>query len=118
MANAIENTSRPQPLANDSGVRNWPAAERGPNVSMPMRQPQRTMTAGVRQVSTTEAGSRASGSLTLITILPGRRQHRASIGTAQPVHWGASVTRMAAARPQGAAPEGAGIRRGEVLYMI
>src|SRR5580692_9031731 len=106
MANAIENTSRPQPLANDSGVRNWPAAERGPNVSRPIRQPQRTMTAGVRQVSTTEAGSRASGWVALITILPGRRQHRASIRTAQPDHWGASVTRMAAARSRRAAHRG------------
>ncbi len=51
MAKADENTSRPQPLANEIGVRNWPAAERGPKVSRPIKQPQSTISAGVRQAS-------------------------------------------------------------------
>src|SRR5580693_3158533 len=83
MANAIENTSRPQPLANDSGVRNWPAAERGPNESMPIRQPQRTIMAGVRQVSTTEAGLNALGSAVAMEILLVPSQHRGSLGATQ-----------------------------------
>src|ERR1700674_542147 len=49
MASANENTSRSQWLAMDSGVRNWPTAERGPKLSMAMRQPHKTMTVGVRQ---------------------------------------------------------------------
>src|SRR5438874_12846616 len=45
------NTSRPQPLAFDSGVRKKPSAERGPNAIIAMRQPQTKITAGVRQVN-------------------------------------------------------------------
>src|SRR5581483_2137670 len=51
IANAMENTSRPQPCANDSGVRNWPTAERGPKLNSAIKQPQKITTAGVRQVS-------------------------------------------------------------------
>src|ERR1700730_5643526 len=49
-ANASANTSRPQPFAWDKGVRKKPRVERGPNVIIPMRQPHRAMTAGVRHV--------------------------------------------------------------------
>src|SRR5579883_683491 len=76
-AKAPENTSRPQPLAIDSGVRNWPAAERGPKVSKPIRQPHRTIRPGVRQASGLIALVGASslmesGAAALMLILPGR----------------------------------------------
>src|SRR5262245_10603683 len=45
-----EDTSRPPLPATDSGVRNWPIAERGPKLSKAMRQPQPTTKAGVRQL--------------------------------------------------------------------
>src|ERR1700694_6035969 len=48
-AKASANTSRPQLFAADMGVRNRPKVERGPKVSMAHRQPQTTMTSGVRQ---------------------------------------------------------------------
>src|SRR5215475_10701498 len=48
-ASAMAKTSRPQPLAWDSGVRKKPSAERGPNATMETRQPQIAITAGVRQ---------------------------------------------------------------------
>src|ERR1044071_6284444 len=46
---ASENASRPQPRSNDSGDRNWPSAERGPNAISAIAQPTATSTAGVRQ---------------------------------------------------------------------
>ena len=49
IAIANENTSRPQPWVTDSGVRNWPSAERGPKASIAITQPQTIRTAGVRQ---------------------------------------------------------------------
>src|SRR5579872_4117665 len=49
MAIASAKTSRPQPLAAESGVRKKPSAERGPNASMAMRQPPSTITRGLRQ---------------------------------------------------------------------
>ena len=49
MANAIENTSRPQWLVCDSGVRKKPSEERGPKLIIAIRQPQTTTTTGVRQ---------------------------------------------------------------------
>jgi hypothetical protein len=48
-ASASASTSRPQPLARDSGVRKRPSEDRGPKVRMAMRQPKTMMTAGVRQ---------------------------------------------------------------------
>src|SRR5882672_1473192 len=48
-ASAIAKTSRPHPFACDSGVRKKPSAERGPNATVETRQPQITITAGVRQ---------------------------------------------------------------------
>ena len=49
MASASANTSRPQPLAAVIGVRKKPKVERGPKLIGPIRQPQMTMTSGVRQ---------------------------------------------------------------------
>src|SRR3954447_11821844 len=51
MATASENTSRPQPWVIDSGVRNCPSAERGPNAIIATAQPHRMTTSGVRQPS-------------------------------------------------------------------
>src|SRR5262249_56330384 len=45
---------RPQPWACDIGVRKKPSAERGPNASAEIRQPQIAITTGVRQVITRE----------------------------------------------------------------
>ena len=49
MASARPNTSRPQPLALDSGVRKKPSDERGPKLMTAITQPQAIRTAGVRQ---------------------------------------------------------------------
>ena len=49
IASAIENTSRPQWLACDIGVRKKPSEERGPKLIIAIRQPQITITKGVRQ---------------------------------------------------------------------
>src|SRR5215472_11843991 len=48
-ASARPNTSRPQPLACDMGVRKKPSVARGPKLIMETRQPHTTITAGVRQ---------------------------------------------------------------------
>src|SRR3954452_17104197 len=48
-ASAMAKTSRPHPLACDSGVRKKPSAERAPNATMETTQPQIAITAGVRQ---------------------------------------------------------------------
>src|SRR5712691_2895792 len=42
------NTSRPQPFASDQGLRKKPSVDRGPKVRIAIRQPQMTITAGVR----------------------------------------------------------------------
>src|ERR1700687_4448409 len=49
IASASPNTSRSQPFACDCGVKNRPSVERGPKLSMEMRQPHSTITTGVRQ---------------------------------------------------------------------
>ena len=49
MAKAIENTSRSQWLACDSGARKKPSEERGPKLIKEIRQPHTTTTSGVRQ---------------------------------------------------------------------
>src|SRR5215510_11639560 len=49
IASARPNTSRPQSLACDIGVRKKPSVARGPKLIMEMRQPHSTMTTGVRQ---------------------------------------------------------------------
>src|SRR5262245_19839704 len=49
IASASANRSRPQPWALDMGVRKKPRPERAPKPSTAIRQPQRRMTAGVRQ---------------------------------------------------------------------
>ncbi len=51
MASAKANTSRPQPLAAVIGVRKNPKVERGPKADQLSRQPQTTMTIGVRQLA-------------------------------------------------------------------
>src|SRR5258708_7104270 len=117
MANAIENTSRPQPLANDRGVRNWPAAERGPKVSKPIRQPHRTITAGGGHGSILYASGFAAA--VLVGDLPPPRPHRACIGTAQPNRGQSAHPRNAWQRRMAADRlRGAGRDRAEVLYMI
>src|SRR5215471_13029563 len=58
MASASENTSRPQPLSCDIGVRKKPSAERGPNERIAIRQPQKMITPGVRQLKREGAASR------------------------------------------------------------
>src|ERR1700722_402786 len=50
-ASANANTSRPQWLAFDSGVRKKPIVERGPNAISVIRQPMPITSAGVRQVA-------------------------------------------------------------------
>ena len=50
MASARPNTSRPQSLACDIGVRKKPSVARGPKLIMEMRQPHSTITSGVRQL--------------------------------------------------------------------
>src|SRR5581483_8680447 len=55
---AKENASRPQPRSNDSGVRNWPSAERGPKAISAIAQPMPISTTGVRHgASLAEAGA-------------------------------------------------------------
>src|SRR5215471_1031493 len=49
IASASPNTSRPQSLACDIGVRKKPSVARGPKLIMEMRQPHSTITSGVRQ---------------------------------------------------------------------
>jgi len=49
IASARPNTSRPQPLACDMGVRKKPSVARGPKLIMETRQPHTTITTGVRQ---------------------------------------------------------------------
>src|SRR4051794_31603161 len=49
-AKASANTSRPQPFADDIGVRKKPIDERGPNPINAIRHPHTMITAGVRQV--------------------------------------------------------------------
>ena len=49
IASARPNTSRPQSLACDMGVRKNPSVARGPKLIMEMRQPHTTITSGVRQ---------------------------------------------------------------------
>ena len=49
IASANPNTSRPQPLACDIGVRNKPSVERGPKLNERDHAAARTITAGVRQ---------------------------------------------------------------------
>src|SRR5215813_7144782 len=51
IASARPNTSRPQSLACDIGVRKKPSVARGPKLIMEMRQPHSTITSGVRQPS-------------------------------------------------------------------
>src|SRR5215471_9663423 len=51
IASASPNTSRPQSLACDIGVRKKPSVARGPKLIMEMRQPHSTITSGVRQPS-------------------------------------------------------------------
>ena len=48
MAMANEKVSRPQPCSYDSGVRNWPIAERGPKAMSEIAQPTAISTIGVR----------------------------------------------------------------------
>jgi len=48
IASAKANTSRPQPFASDQGLRKKPSVDRGPKVRIAIRQPQRTIAAGVR----------------------------------------------------------------------
>src|SRR5436309_14599393 len=48
IASASANTSRPQPFASDQGLRKNPSEERGPKVRTAIRQPQITITVGVR----------------------------------------------------------------------
>src|SRR6202023_1394218 len=57
---ASENTSRPQPFSTDIGVRKKPSAERGPNDSIAIAQPQTMMTAGVRQFTRGGPASRVA----------------------------------------------------------
>src|SRR5262245_44414905 len=49
IASARPNTSRPQSLACDIGVRKKPSVARGPKLIMEMKHPHTTITAGVRQ---------------------------------------------------------------------
>src|SRR5438445_11606011 len=53
---ARPNTSRPQANSWLIGCTKKPSAERGPKPSMPIAQPQRMMTAGVRQLEERETG--------------------------------------------------------------
>src|SRR5262244_668357 len=48
IASARPNTSRPQPLACDMGVRKKPSVARGPKLIIETRQPHTTITTGVR----------------------------------------------------------------------
>src|SRR5229473_5842120 len=57
-ASASENTSRPQPLSSDIGVKKKPSAERGPNERTAIRQPHMMITPGVRQLIREVAASR------------------------------------------------------------
>src|SRR4051812_4336661 len=57
---ANENASRPQPRSNDSGVRNWPSAERGPNASNAMTQPTPINSRGLRQEASFEGADAAA----------------------------------------------------------
>jgi len=60
IASAKANTSRPQPFASDQGLRKKPSVDRGPKVRIAIRQPQMTITAGVRHAGRApgEAGKR------------------------------------------------------------
>ncbi len=50
IASENANTSRPQPLACDNGVRNNPSVERGPNVSTEIVHPASAMMTGRRHI--------------------------------------------------------------------
>ena len=60
IANARPNTSRPQENSRLIGCRKKPKVERGPKVSMPIRQPHTTITSGVRQLPTPPARCKSS----------------------------------------------------------
>src|SRR3954452_23441090 len=59
-ASANPNTSRPQPFACDCGVRKKPRLARGPKLIREIRQPQSTMTAGMRQSRTNSRDGKAN----------------------------------------------------------
>ena len=61
IASATEKTSRPQWCSCDSGVRKKPSEERGPKLTMAIRQPQTTTTKGVRQPIVSAAFPAAPG---------------------------------------------------------
>ena len=67
IAIASANTSRPKPSSWLIGWRKKPKVERGPKVRIAIRQPQATMTAGVRQPS-------ADGAVAVVVMArPSRR---------------------------------------------
>src|ERR1700683_3215237 len=65
IASARPNTSRPQENSRLIGCMKKPKVERGPNVSMPIRQPHTTITSGVRQ-AVAEEGRRGVASVAVI----------------------------------------------------
>ncbi len=80
-ASASANTSRPQPFADESGVRKKPSEERGPKLRMAIRQPHATMTVGVRH-DLIQAGAGAVD----IELFPGGRRDTAAARTIGPEH--------------------------------
>ena len=68
-ASAKANTSRPQWLALDMGVRKKPCVERGPYAMIAMRQPNPTITAGVRHVASSPECARAGTTLEFLGLL-------------------------------------------------
>src|SRR5207302_768411 len=61
IAMASAKTSRPQPWADDMGVRNRPSADLTPNPSAPIRHPHARITAGVRQLADRVSAIERSG---------------------------------------------------------
>src|SRR5262249_60221659 len=79
-ASASPNTSRPQSLACDIGVRKKPSVARGPKLIMEMRQPHSTITSGVRQpiVEALEADGKEMMESPLIAAASGSSGKRSS----------------------------------------
>src|SRR6202020_2093476 len=69
IASARPKTSRPQENSRLIGCKKKPKVERGPNVSMPIRQPHTTITSGVRQVAAAGDGSSAVAAMPFLVFV-------------------------------------------------
>ena len=114
-ANASANTSRPHPWVDDSGVRKKPSEERGPKLISAIRQPQTTMTAGVRQDLAMEIDMNVSGSRRAAAegrnIGPRRTGSQANLGDVShpPGAWRDGAAPLASGSPAASRHRGYGL---------